>query len=193
MSKTENPPANKVTPRARLNLVRALVLLGVIALTVLLFIFRDQIKELERFGYAGIFLVSIFANATIIIPLPGVAFTSAMGAVFNPFWVAVAAGSGAAIGEFSGYLAGFSGQALIEDARTYERVTSWMKKYGDITVLVLAFIPNPLFDMAGMVSGALKLPWPRFLFFCAIGKILKMLMFAYLGAYLGDFFSQYVP
>ena len=97
-----------MTPKTRMNLLRGLVLVGVIALTVLLFIFRDQIKELERFGYAGIFLVSIFANATIIIPLPGIALTSAMGAVFHPFWVAVAAGSGAAIGEFSGYLAGFS-------------------------------------------------------------------------------------
>lgn len=182
-----------MTPKTRLNLLRGLVLLGVIALTVLLFIFRDQIKELERFGYAGIFLVSIFANATIIIPLPGIALTSAMGAVFHPFWVAVAAGSGAAIGEFSGYLAGFSGQALIEDARAYERVTNWMKKYGDITILVLAFIPNPLFDMAGMVAGALKMPWPRFAVFCAVGKILKMLFFAYLGSYLGDLINQNIP
>ena len=182
-----------MTPKTRLNLLRGLVLLGVIALTVLLFIFRDQIKELERFGYAGIFLVSIFANATIIIPLPGVALTSAMGAVFHPFWVAVAAGSGAAIGEFSGYLAGFSGQALIEDARAYERVTNWMNKYGDITILVLAFIPNPLFDMAGMVAGALKMPWPRFAVFCAVGKILKMLLFAYLGSYLGGLINQNIP
>ena len=182
-----------MTPKTRMNLLRGLVLVGVIALTVLLFIFRDQIKELERFGYAGIFLVSIFANATIIIPLPGIALTSAMGAVFHPFWVAVAAGSGAAIGEFSGYLAGFSGQALIEDARAYERVTNWMKKYGDVTILVLAFIPNPLFDMAGMVAGALKMPWSRFAIFCAAGKILKMLVFAYLGSYLGGFITQNIP
>ena len=182
-----------MTPKTRLNLLRGLVLVGVITLTALLFIFRDQIKELERFGYAGIFLVSIFANATIIIPLPGVALTSAMGAVFHPFWVAIAAGSGAAIGEFSGYLAGFSGQALIEDARAYERVTNWMKKYGDVTILVLAFIPNPLFDMAGMVAGALKMPWPRFAIFCAVGKILKMLFFAYLGSYLGGFLTPNIP
>lgn len=181
-----------MTPKTRLNLVRGLVFVGVIALTVVLYILRDQIVELERYGYIGIFLVSIFANATIIIPLPGIALTSAMGAVFHPFWVAVAAGSGAALGELSGYLAGFSGQALIEDARAYERITRWMSKYGDITILVLAFIPNPLFDMAGMVAGALKLPWPRFLIYCTLGKILKMLIFAYLGAYLGDYFSQFL-
>jgi membrane protein DedA with SNARE-associated domain len=180
-------------PKTRLNLIRLLVLGGVILLTVLLIIYREQIQELERFGYAGIFLVSIFANATIIIPLPGVALTSVMGAVFNPFWVAVAAGSGAALGEFSGYAAGFSGQALIEDAKAYERVTNWMKKHGDLTILVLAFIPNPLFDMAGMVAGALKMNLWRFTLYCTIGKILKMLIFAYFGSYLGDLFSQIIP
>jgi len=182
-----------MTPKARLNLIRGLVLVGVIALTILLYLFRDQIKGFERYGYAGIFLLSIFANATIIIPLPGVALTSAMGAIFNPFWVAVAAGSGAALGEISGYLAGFSGQALIEDSRVYDKVTAWMKKYGDLTILFLAFVPNPLFDMAGMAAGALKMPVARFILFCVIGKILKMLLFAYLGAYMGDFFNQISP
>ena len=39
-----------------------------------------------------------------------------MGAIFNPIGVAVAAGLGAAIGELSGYLAGFSGQGVVERA-----------------------------------------------------------------------------
>ena len=42
-------------------------------------------------------------------PIPGVIFTSAMGAVFNPFWVAIATGCGAVLGELTGYLAVFSG------------------------------------------------------------------------------------
>ena len=56
-----------------------------------------------------------------------------------------------------------------------------MEKYGDITILVLAFIPNPLFDLAGMVAGILKMPVWKFLIYCVIGKILKMMMFAYAG------------
>ena len=49
-----------------------------------------------------------------------------------------------------------------------------MEKYGDITILVLAFIPNPLFDLAGMVAGILKMPVWKFLIYCVIGKILKI-------------------
>lgn len=166
----------------RLTVVRVAVLLIVVIFSVLLFIYRDKVQRLEAFGYPGIFLLSLLSNATLILPVPGVLFTSAMGAVFNPLWVALAAGTGATLGELSGYLAGFSGQGVIENKGWYERVTSWMKKYGGITILVLAFVPNPLFDIAGMVAGALRMKLWRYLLFSWIGKIGKMLLFAYGGA-----------
>jgi uncharacterized membrane protein YdjX (TVP38/TMEM64 family) len=166
----------------KLNLVRALVLLAVIALTIYLYIHRDQVSKLQAFGYPGIFLVSLFSNATLILPVPGVLFTSAMGAIFNPFAVALAAGSGATLGEISGYLVGFSGQGVIENKQWYDRISGWMLKYGDLTIFFLALIPNPFFDVAGMVAGALKMPIWRFLIWVLLGKFLKMLAFAYGGA-----------
>jgi len=172
--------------KARLTILRILTLVSVIALIAALFTFRDQVKKLEGYGYIGIFLISIAANATIIIPLPGVAFTTAMGAIFNPLGVAFAAGLGAALGELTGYMAGFSGQGVAERTALYTRLTAWMKAHQNLAygvILLLAFIPNPLFDLAGMASGALKLPLWKFLLACTIGKILKMLMFAYLGYY----------
>lgn len=178
---TERVPLTERLSKRTLNIIRVIVLLAVIALTVVLVINRDRIQGLQAYGYPGIFLVSILANATILVPVPGVVFTSAMGAVFNPFWVSVAAGAGAALGELSGYMAGFSGQAVVENAARYDKVVGWMRKYGDITILVLAFIPNPLFDLAGMLAGVLKMPVWKFLFYCVIGKILKMMMFAYAG------------
>lgn len=165
-----------------LTVVRILVLLAVIALTVFLVLNRDRVKDLEALGYPGIFLVSLLSNATLILPVPGVLFTSAMGAVFNPYWVALAAGTGATLGELSGYAAGFSGQGIIENKQWYTRVTEWMKKYGGLTVLVLAFVPNPVFDIAGMVAGALRMPLWKYLMFSWIGKTAKMLLFALGGA-----------
>jgi membrane protein YqaA with SNARE-associated domain len=162
------------------------VLIGVIALITSLFIFRDQVKKLQEYGYIGIFFLSIAANATIIIPIPGVAFTTAMGAIFNPIGVAIAAGLGAALGELTGYMAGFSGQAVVEGVTAYARLTTWMKAHQNLAygaIFLLAFIPNPIFDMAGMASGALKIPIWKFLVACAFGKILKMLLFAYAGYY----------
>jgi len=177
-------PLTKRLPKKTLNTIRAIVLLAVVGLTVVLVINRERIQELQSFGYPGIFLFSILANATIFIPVPGVVFTSAMGAVFNPFWVSIAAGTGAAVGELSGYMAGFSGQAVVENNPRYDRVVGWMQKYGIVTILLLAFVPNPLFDLAGITAGILKLPIWKFLFYCMIGKILKMMIFAYAGDWL---------
>jgi len=177
--------AQRITPQQRLTLARILALVLVIAISVYIFMIRDEAQKLAGYGYPGIFLLSILANATVLLPAPGVLFVFAMGGVFNPFWVAVAAGSGAALGELSGYLAGFSGQAVAERVDVYQRLLKWMERHRRLSygmVTLLAFVPNPLFDLAGFAAGTLRMPVSRFLFFCWIGKILKMLVFAYAGA-----------
>jgi uncharacterized membrane protein YdjX (TVP38/TMEM64 family) len=188
------PPASTPSSR-RATVLRWAAILFVVALTLYLFsisnriqAFTETIPNLGWFAYPAIFGVSIAANATIIIPLPGVVLTSIFGSIFHPIGVAVFAGLGASLGELSGYLAGFSGQGIIERRQWYDRVSGWMVKYGNWTILILAFIPNPLFDMAGMIAGALKMRLPRFLFWCALGKILKMLVFAYAGSWIATLF-----
>lgn len=182
--------STKKISEKKLNIIRAMILIAVVTLTIVLVIYREEIQGLKAFGYPGIFLFSILANATILVPVPGVVFTSAMGAVFNPLFVSFAAGMGAAIGELSGYLAGFGGQAVVEHSDRYQRVVGWMEKYGDLTILILAFIPNPLFDLAGIAAGILKMPVWKFLIYCVIGKILKMMIFAYSGYWVINFIER---
>jgi len=166
----------------RLTLTRIFSLVAAIAITIYIFSIRDQADQLAGYGYPGIFLLSILANATLILPVPGVALTFTLGAVFHPFWVALAAGTGAALGELTGYLAGFSGRGVIESNPTYKRIKDWTTHHGGWAILILAFIPNPLFDLGGAAAGALGMPVHVFLFWAWIGKTLKMLLFAYAGA-----------
>jgi uncharacterized membrane protein YdjX (TVP38/TMEM64 family) len=165
------------------NLLRLGLLVGVVVLSVLVFTLRDQVGQWARFGYPGIFLISILANATVLLPAPGIAVVFAMGAVFSPWAVALAAGAGAAIGELSGYFAGLGGQAVVENVRVYGRIVDWMRRYGPVTIFILAAVPNPFFDLAGMAAGALKMPLRSFFLWCLAGKIVKMLIFAYTGAF----------
>jgi uncharacterized membrane protein YdjX (TVP38/TMEM64 family) len=169
--------------------MRIAAVLFAIGISVTLYLLRDRIAELETLGYPGIFLVTLFSNATIVLPVPGVLFTSVMGAVLNPFGVALAAGSGAALGEISGYLAGFGGQAVVERTKVYQRIDGWISRYGQWAVLVLSFIPNPFFDIAGMAAGMLKMPLWKFLLFCWIGSTGKMFLFAYFGATIKAIFN----
>jgi uncharacterized membrane protein YdjX (TVP38/TMEM64 family) len=165
------------------NILRVLALLVVVAITVYVYSIRNRVEEFAAYGYPGIFLIALMANATVFLPAPGVAVVFAMGSIFNPLGVALAAGSGGALGELSGYLAGFSGQAVIENTNVYDRIHPWVVKYGSWAILVLSAIPNPFFDIAGVAAGITKMSLRRFLVACWIGQLIKMAMFAYAGFY----------
>lgn len=166
----------------RLVLLRWLSLLAVIGLSAFVFSIRDQAEQLAAYGYPGIFLIALLANATVLLPAPGLAVVFAMGGIFHPMGVALAAGTGGALGELSGYLAGFSGQAVIEHTDVYERTAPFVEKHGFFAILFLAAIPNPFFDLAGIAAGVTKMPVSRFLLACWIGQIIKTLTFAYAGS-----------
>jgi uncharacterized membrane protein YdjX (TVP38/TMEM64 family) len=178
----------------RLKILRLMTFLFVVGIVAAIFVFRDQIKELARYGYAGVFLVTMASNATVFVPVPGVVVVFAMGAVFQPFVTAIFAGLGAATGELSGYLLGFSGQGIAERSQRYQRIYEWLaghSRFSNVAILVLAAIPNPFFDMAGIAAGTLRMPIQSFWLFCALGSIIKMLFFAYAGSTtLRFFFGQ---
>jgi len=161
---------------------RIAAFLAVVALTIYIYSIRERAAEFEQYGYAGIFVVSFMAYATIVLPAPGVAVIAAMGAVFNPFWIGVVAGAGAALGEVVGYIAGYSGQEIAAKAKVYAYLENLTKKYGMGAVFLLSAVPNPLFDLAGASAGALKMPVIRFFLACWAGETVKMLIFAYGGA-----------
>ncbi len=173
-----------MTQQRRTALLRLLTLVFVLVLIVGVYLNRERIQELYHLGYAGVFLVTMLSNATVFLPVPGVMVVFAMGGVFHPFFVALFAGMGAAVGEVSGYLVGFSGQGLAERSQRYQRLLEWMernRRLSDLMILVFAAIPNPFFDLAGIAAGTLKIPLWRFLVFCMLGSIFKMLAFAYAG------------
>jgi uncharacterized membrane protein YdjX (TVP38/TMEM64 family) len=163
----------------------ARVVAFVFVITISLYIFtipEEKAHQLQAFGYPGVFLLSIIGNATVLLPAPSLLIVFSMGAKLNPAIVAWSAGAGAAIGELSGYLAGYSGQAIIENNKFYQQIVGWIRKHGYLTILILAFLPNPFFDLTGIAAGALRMPLKEFIFWCFIGKTFKMLLFAYAGA-----------
>jgi len=172
--------------------LRLLVFLLVVAVSVGIFLLRPDPKRLAVYGYPGIFLISLLTSATVLLPAPGIAVVFAMGSVLSPLLVSLAAGAGAALGEISGYAAGFSGRGVVEKMEIYNRILRWMRRYGDLTILVLAIVPNPFFDLAGMAAGAMRMPFARFMLWCLIGKVIKMIVVAYTGAYSIGWLTNYL-
>lgn len=161
---------------------RVLVALLVVGISALIFAFRDRLGQLAALGYAGIFLVSLLGNATIILPAPSLALVFAMGSALPPVLVGLVAGTGEALGELTGYAAGFAGRGIIENRKNYDRMATWMQRRGGITVFLLSAIPSAFFDLAGIVAGTLHYPLWRFLLFCWMGKVLKTTVVAWAGA-----------
>lgn len=160
--------------------VRIFGVIGAIAISALILVFKDKFIHLQGLGIFGIFILSILGNATLILPVPVVLTAFVGGGLYNPLLVAVVIALGATIGEMTGYLAGISGQEIIEEPK-YKKVRKWMDKYGLWTVFVLAAIPNPLFDLAGIISGSTKIPVDRFFAVTFLGKIIKFILIAFLG------------
>lgn len=172
-------------------ILRILAILAVIGITVYVYSIREHVEEFAELGYFGAFLIALIANATVILPAPGVAIIFAMGGVINPLGIGFAAGAGGALGELTGYLAGYGGQAAVENTKTYNRILPWVEKYGAWMILLLSAIPNPFFDVAGIAAGIAKIPVWKFLLACWVGVTIKMLIFAFAGAYSIDWIANF--
>lgn len=159
-----------------------LSLLFAIGVTALVLVFQNRIRDLEQLAYLGAFLAMLIGNATIILPVPGLVIIFALGSTLNPLLLGLAAGPGAALGELTGYIAGFGGSAVIDDLRLYRRFKHWMERHGVIVITLLAAIPNPVFDMAGIVAGSMRIKWWKFLVAAWVGKTIQAIMIAYAGA-----------
>ncbi len=151
---------------------------------ILIFLFSDRLEGLRELGLAGAFFISLIGSATIILPTPAAAIIVAMSGSFDPIALGVVAGLGSGIGELTGYFAGDGARRLlnsrIKEARHIEET---VRKYEIPGIFILAFVPNPLFDAAGIVAGGLKIHWTYFLAACIAGRILRYVILAELGLF----------
>lgn len=171
--------------KKRIGAVSGLLLSVAIVLAVALVYKKDPdiFNKLKGYGYLGAFVLSIILNATIIFPVSNMAVMIAIGvAVPMPWLVAVLGGLAAGIGEMTGYLAGRSGRSILAKNKMYTRVEGWVKKWGWLAVFVLSIFPF-LFDVVGIIAGALRMPVWRFMVACAVGRIIVYAVVIYLAVY----------
>jgi membrane protein YqaA with SNARE-associated domain len=136
--------------------------------------YQQEIQSWGEAGLLGLFVVSVIGNATLIIPAPVFVVACAAGLVYGPLPVGVVAAAGAAIGELTGYLAGYGGQAILPQGRFYHWLRGFMQRHGLLTIFLLGAIPNPIFDVGGLIAGAIRLPMWKFLIAAWAGKTIRL-------------------
>lgn len=163
-----------------------LVLLLVVAIVVgVFYLYRshpEKIEELEGWGYLGAFLISVTLNATLVLPAGNFLIMAMLGAALpSATIVGLVGGLGAAIGEITGYAAGYSGQAIIQRRQIYIRLEKWVKKWGALTIFLLSAAPL-FFDLAGIAAGVLRFPFWKFFVATWLGRTILYLGIAWAGA-----------
>ena len=187
-------------------LIALLVLIPSIAL-LLLPVFGVDLSEgrFATLGYTGVFVANLASTATVFIPVPGLTAAgqtlindqgAAQGGIFGVVIVGLLGGTGMALGEVTAYAAGAVGSEVAREGELQlprlirpvaERVMKWvnwlMARYGFLTLMVLSAIPNPVFELAGITAGAVRMNFWHFMVAVFIGKNARGLFLAFLGFY----------
>lgn len=186
----------------RVNYIYILVFLLAIGMTITFVLvglaYKDrieEIKELQSYGYLFVFLMGIAGSASPIWPLPGsvAAFLWAGWAGFG--WgiplIALAAGTGEAIGELSGYMLGYGSHPAVNKSSRFKRFGEWIKRHGSIAIFLSAAIPSVgVAKFVTASAGASRFPVRRVFFLCLAGKIIKCFVFALAGVGLLDWLTD---
>lgn len=149
-------------------------------------------------SYFAVFIASFISSSSILIPI--VPFPSyvpviiGVGLGLNPFLIGILGGIGSALGEAVGYLVGMGGSATIEkfEKKTPRFIKKFERFYSNIgfwVVLVFAFLPFP-FDIIGVLSGASKYDFRKFVLATVIGRVVRSLVLAYGGSLILPFMSN---
>jgi len=144
-----------------------------------------------QYGYFGIFLISFFGAVSVFFPIPYTVVIFTIGGIkvggvwlFEPMWVAVAAGIGSAIGEFSGYLIGFGSRRAIGER--YKKKMDFLmrvfKKFGSIVIFLFALTPLPD-DLLFIPLGVMRYRIIKAFVPALIGKFCMNLIIAYSGRF----------
>ncbi len=147
----------------------------------------------QNYGYFGIFLISLIGALSIFFPVPYTVVIFWLGSTgsFNPFLIAIAAGIGSAIGEFSGYLLGFYGRRVIstERRRKMEFMVKVFDRFGPITIFLFALTPLPD-DLLFIPLGMLRYSLVRAFIPALVGKMCMNFIVAYGGSVTNRFIEQ---
>lgn len=154
-----------------------------------------------QYGYFGIFLVSLLGASSVFIPISSTVVIFILGGLkingnwaFDPLLIAVFAGVGATIGEFSGYLIGLGGRKVIGEKykKKMDVLMRLFKKFGPLVIFVFALSPLPD-DLLFIPLGVMRYSMLAAFIPALLGKFLSNLIVAYAGRLslqvISDFFG----
>jgi len=151
----------------------------------------ERLEALKDHAVWGAFLVSLLGNGTVIFPGAVLPILSAIAIVLypetgwpGPISVGLAGGLGAAIGEVTGYLVGYSGRGIVSKRHAYIKIEGWLRRWGSITIFVMSLVPF-IFDVVGIAAGILRYPLWKFMLLSWLGRTILYTSVALIAGIIG--------
>jgi len=146
-----------------------------------------------QYGYLGIFFISLLSSMSLFVPIPYTIVIFTMGGLpgFEPLWIAVAAGLGSSVGEFSGYLIGVGGRKTFsqKNRKKMDFLMKLFNKFGPVAIFLFALTPLPD-DLLFIPLGVMRYSLIRAFIPALIGKFFSSLIIAYAGRWSIEIISK---
>lgn len=159
-----------------------------ILVSLLAWKFKDILKEWMPLTLLGLLLTCFVMNSTILLPSSSLLVVLEYSYVLNPISVIIVGAVGATLGELTGYMVGAEGTSLVRRFKKIPNMTKF-RKQSFLWVMLFAFIPFPVFDVAGIMAGSTRMNLFKFLMACFIGKAVKMSIYVWLVHFISIIFG----
>ncbi|MBT3324199.1 hypothetical protein HN681_02530 [archaeon] len=137
---------------------------------------------IDSFGYLGVLLVSLIFSLGLTMPLPLSAVIIFAGAVMNPVAVALFAGFGSALGESISFVLGVTGNKIVKKKIKYLSKIKRNLEKNKFLLPFFAMLPLPSMIL-GLSAGLINYNKYAFVISVLFGRIVKMLVYAFIGYY----------
>ncbi len=156
-------------------------------------------RTMEDLGYLGIFISNFLPHVSVFLPLPGLTAVGHALVIWgaeelNPVVVVAIATLANTIAEWTSYLAGATGKSAAEERpvsvpgvagrwlrRLWELAEWFMARNGFMTLLVLSAVPNPVFEVTGIIAGATRMSFLKFNVALLIGHFIRVMFLVVVG------------
>lgn len=146
------------------------------------------VASVEQYAYPGAFVLALLTNLTLAVPVPyNPVVLQLMTVVQLPLLVALLAAAGSAVGESTGWWVGSQGRAVLPSQGRAGAAVRWLQRLAERRwpsfwgLAAFSAVPNPVFDVAGLVAGAAKIPYRLFLAATFLGRLVRFVVFALVG------------
>ncbi|MFC1900335.1 VTT domain-containing protein [Chloroflexota bacterium] len=195
----------------RFYIISGLIFLFMLCLLAATVYFREEIRQLGAYGYAGVFVVGVLCGISIL-PAPTLVMVFTLGAVLNPWIVGLIAGFGGGIGGITVYFTGAGAETILSRFRArgrayesepgqaydivrpveskfwmngevfYNKVVKWVGgKGGAWTLFISSAMIISPFYFAGLAAGSMRMGLIKFFLISWAGKTIRYMIISYAG------------